>query len=201
MARTHCTVLLSLLLFSAAAGAATVPYPDPGEQNPVQYDFTAAASGDVLAYFAGKGSAAYSETLGMLVNGVPSGVTGLDNQTSAYGEALDLGFAQAGDEIVFTLQVLTTGSTWYSQKGLDPDDANHVYSSSFAGNSLLPAGTYVGFEDLPAAHADFNYTDEQFVATNVSSSMAPAPVPLPSSGWLMLSALAGITYVARRRAS
>ena len=46
-----------------------IPYPLSGTPNPVTYTFTAAATGDVIAYFAGSG-AAYDEELGMLDNGV-----------------------------------------------------------------------------------------------------------------------------------
>ncbi len=103
----------------------------------------------------------------------------------------------AGDQITFTLDVLNTSNTWYSQSSLNSDGANHVYSAAYGGSGTTPAGTYVGFEDLAAPHADFNYTDEQFVVTDVSAS--PSPVPLPSSNWLMLSALAGCVFFIRRR--
>jgi hypothetical protein len=69
-----------------------------------------------------------------------------------------------------------------------------VYSSAFSGNSTIPAGTYVGFEDLAASVSDFNYTDEQFVFSNTSV----APTPIPAAVWLMLSGLGGLGFFARK---
>jgi hypothetical protein len=100
---------------SCIAEADTIPYPTPGTQNPTQYTFTATQSGDITAYFVGTG-AEYTETLGMLVNGVSTGITGLENHNSSYGQSLNLGYANAGDTLVFYINVLTTGNTWYSHK-------------------------------------------------------------------------------------
>jgi len=49
-------------LFSGAAAAqGAVPYPNTGFQNNASYSFTAAATGDVDAYFAAQTNAGYAE--------------------------------------------------------------------------------------------------------------------------------------------
>ena len=77
---------LALLLCGSgtSARADVIPYATPGVINPASYTFTATATGNITAYFAGA-SAANTSELGMLVNGVSTGLFGLNNQTSAIG--------------------------------------------------------------------------------------------------------------------
>ena len=66
------------------------------------YTFTAASTGDIIAYFAIPNvTASDTEEIGLLVNGVSTGVFGLDNHASYLGEAFDLGHANAGDTLTF----------------------------------------------------------------------------------------------------
>jgi hypothetical protein len=159
---------LAFLAGVAKARADAIPYPDVGTPNPVTYTFTAATSGDIIAYFAGA-SAGYDNELGLLVNGVSTGVVGLDDHTAVPGQQLDLGFASAGSVLTFVLQNNTLGLDAYSNPALNlaydiagetGDGHNHVYSTAYTsttdiGGGLLPvitpgeipAGTYVAFED------------------------------------------------------
>jgi len=182
---------LALSTYAFSAGAAPTPYADTGTENSIQYSFVAQTTGDIIAYFVDKGGAIYTNTLSITVNGVASAVSGLSNQSSSYGDSLNFGSVNAGDSIVFTLNVTDTGANWYSDKSLNSDGVNRIYSSAFSGDEFLPAGTYVAFEDL----TDFNYLDEQFVVTNVT---APA-VPVPATVWLFGSGLLGLAGVTRRR--
>src|SRR5476651_1204844 len=84
------------------ARADLIPYPNSGTINPTVYTFTAANTGNITAYFAGS-DAGYESVIGMLVNGVSSGVTGLDNHASTVGQSLNLGSVNAGDVITFEL--------------------------------------------------------------------------------------------------
>lgn len=183
---------------SAAALADAIPYPDIGTPNPVTTSFTAIATGDVIAYFAGS-TAAYDNQLGLLDNGVlTSAGYGLDNHSSAIGQSFNLGPVNAGDSLVFVLHSLTLGMDAYSDPsmnaGYDLDGSvghNHVYSTDYSATSPVfpgvPAGIYVAFEDLQFPFSDFNYFDETFVFTIASNT--PPAVPEPSSLALFGAAL------------
>jgi hypothetical protein len=166
------------LLAAAAAQAAPVPYATPGIENKTTYSFNAAADGDLIAYFAGS-SAGFTNEIGLLVNGVDTGIYGLNNHSSAYGDSLNFGAVNKGDSLVFVLKVIDPSNVgpWYSQQSLNSDGTNHVVSSAFTADGLVPAGTYVGFEDLPGTGSDFNYQDENFVFSNISATV-PEPATL-----------------------
>jgi hypothetical protein len=201
-------VVAVILVFSMAqvASADAIPYPTSGTPNPVTYTFTAASTGDVVAYFAGS-TAAFDNELGLLVNGVSTGVIGLDNHTSALGTSLDFGAVSAGDTLVFVLHNHTLGMDAFSDPSLnssyDVDGSkghNHVYSTPYTATSpiidSIPVGTFVSFEDLPLPGADFNYNDEDFVFTNVVMSSS---VPEPSSLLLLCAGLFGLGVSAKRK--
>ena len=97
---------LALLLCGSgtSARADAIPYPTAGVLNPVVYTFTAMATGDIIAYFAGS-TASFENTLGLNVNGVSTGVFGLDNKSTPLGGSLDLGHANAGDVLTFVLRI------------------------------------------------------------------------------------------------
>ena len=192
---------------SSAQASSLIPYPNRGVENPATYTFTAIADGAVTAYFAGS-AAGFSEVVGMTVNGVPTGITGLNDHSSQIGDALVLGSVHAGDTIVFFDQVSTqnTGDIWYSNPVLNPvQDGQHVYSTLYDGLSdsilhvpagVIPAGVYVGFEDLRRAQgSNFDYLDEAFVVTNVATDATPLPASLP----LFATGLGGLALLRWRR--
>jgi hypothetical protein len=69
-----------------------------------------------------------------------------------------------------------------------------VYSTAFSGDALhgIPAGTYVGFEDLRGG-GDFDYGDETFVFTNI------AAIPEPETYAMLLVGLGVVESAIRRR--
>jgi hypothetical protein len=190
------TLIVATLGFSSVASAGVIPYPDAGTQNPDTYTFTAATTGDITAYFFAS-TASYTNELTMLVNGVATGIQGLNTSTSAHGTALNFGTVNAGDTLVFEMINISPGGVgpWYSDSTMNSDGVNHVYSTDFAGDSFVPAGTFVAFEDLNYG-GDFNYNDETFVFTNVSTS---TNVPEPSSLALMSIGALGFFAVRRRK--
>jgi hypothetical protein len=170
-------VALAALAFAGSAHAGPIPYPNGGTENTTLYSFSAATTGDLMAYFVDGGGATFTNELTVSINGVASAVQGLNNHASSYGTAIDFGHVAAGDSIVFKMVTLDQSNVgpWYSDKSLNADGANHVYATDFAGDATIPAGTYVGFEDIPVPGADFNYNDEAFVFTNVSVGTVPEP--------------------------
>jgi hypothetical protein len=186
-------VLLVTALLPAQLRADLIPYGSVGTENPITYSFTAAASGDIIAYFAGS-HASFINTLGLLVNGVDRGIYGLNNHTSLVGDSLNFGAVNAGDVLTFVLRIdvdlgiIPPGSKVYSDPSLNaPYDSiyggsspglNHIYSTAYTATSPIlpgvPVGTYVAFEDLPAHWPpDWNYDDEDFVFTNVRAVSTP----------------------------
>lgn len=211
------TPLSRLIAATALAAAAcaplaahaddAIPYPAAGSYNAVSYSFTAAVSGDLVAYFVDGGGAGYENQLGLLVNGVLSGAGyGLDNHASAVGDSFNFGHVEAGDTLVFVLHNLTVGRDAYSDPGMnlayDSNTAlvhNHVYATPYSATSPqytgVPAGTYVAFEDIPFPGADYNYRDEVFVFSNVTVTA----VPEPATALLMALGVVGLASLTRRR--
>jgi len=178
--KTLALAALGLIGMSASVMAVPITYNGAGLSgvNAATYSFTATGTGPITAYFVGQ-TAGYGSVIGMLVNGVDTGITGLQNHSSAYGDSLVLGNVTAGDSITFYMLASTDYSgpptvdyTWYSNPALNSDGLNHIYSSAYGGDGIIPAGTYVGFEDLPGG-GDLDYDDHQFVFTGVRGVSVP----------------------------
>jgi hypothetical protein len=83
--------------------AASIPYANPGYEAPTVN--LVGTGTDVIAYFAGS-QAAFSEQIGMYVNGeLSSAGFVFPNHDTANGFSVNLGYAAAGAQIVFGLQV------------------------------------------------------------------------------------------------
>ncbi len=195
---------LSLSLGLASAANAVIPsYPSPGIINAMDYTFTAASNGTVVAYFLGGNTIRYESELGLRVNGIDVGTFGLNNKTSALGDSFDFGgvLVNAGDELVFRLSVLSTGNEFFSKRSLNPDGITHIYSTAYGGGDYgVPAGTYVAFEDvlLGGTYEDFDYNDLEFAFTNVRGQEVPG-IPEPASWALMIAGFGMVGLASRRR--
>lgn len=195
----HARVAAALTVaFAASAHAAPIPYATPGVESNAEYEFIAASTGNVFAYFAGS-IANNTNEIALLVNGVDSGIQGLNNHRANYGDMLDFGLVSAGDRMVFKLINMDPDPVgpFYSDRSLNGDQRNHIYSASYNGDAFIPKGIAVGFEDLPNG-GDFDYNDENFVFVNVANAIEVSEVPEPASIALLLSGVAAIG--ANRRA-
>jgi hypothetical protein len=180
-------------LTGGAANADAIPYPDPGTPITIpSYDFTASATGNITAYFFAS-DAGDTEEVSMMVNGVATGIFGLNNHTSTVGQAFNLGPVTAGDTIEFFIHDITTGADWFSNASDNSDGFNHAYVTPYTGGvASSPPGTYVGFEDR--ANGDYDYNDDQFVFNNVSSG-----VPELSTWAMLLVGFGGLGFAAFHR--
>jgi hypothetical protein len=169
---------LVLVIISLTAYADSIPYPNTGTPA-TSHHFIAVESGDLLGYFYGS-SAAYDNQIAVLVNGTQLGGYGLDNHSSTVGQSVNFGHVNAGDSIVFALNVLSQGYKLYSNTALNSDSMDHAYATVFSGQTnggvTIPAGVYVGFEDQLATISDLDYNDEDIVFTNVAITTNPEPV-------------------------
>lgn len=189
-------VTAAFVASTAGARASVIPYQDPGTVNQQTYNFAALTSGDLTVWFAGKGTAQNDDVLTAIINGTPIGTIGLDNQTSAIGQELDLGHVNAGDSIIFEVQDLSSGKNWFSDNSKNGDGLNHAYMAAFGGGtvgaSIVPTSYYFGFEDVSGCASDWNYQDFQFYS-------AISAVPEASTWAMLLLGFAGVGAISFRR--
>ncbi len=197
---------------SSAFAADAIPYPNSGSYNPLTYSFTAAATGDVIAYIVGGFFAGYENELGLEVNGVQQGGFALNNHTSSSGDSYNFGGVTAGDTLVFIMRNISLGADVYSNASLNAaydnltspygGPNNHIYSTAYNADpsiSGVPVGTYVAFEDIPFGDgSDYNYDDESFVFTNVAATVTGVPEPATWAFMLTGFALTGVAIRSRR---
>ena len=158
-------------VFSAAD---TIPYPGRGFANPNYIKFVATQTGPITAYFLGSHSK-FVETVSVYAHGQYQTGPKLSNRQLTYGQRMEFGSAEAGDEVYISLAIPEVNVGIYSQKIVYAPGAalhNGIYVTAFSGDhdASIPAGTYVGFEDESYLWegADWDYTDSEYVFTNLT---------------------------------
>jgi hypothetical protein len=150
---------IAVLSISTASIAVPDVYPNPGTEAPAS-SFSAAIDGVLVGYYTGA-AGGFTVLAGARIDGV-DGPTGLNNQETPYGTRFVFGLVDAGDSLVFFIDVLNTGDRFFSDPALNADGVNHTWTKIYGGDALVPAGFNLAFEDLFGG-GDFNYFDHSFV--------------------------------------
>ncbi|NYF88887.1 PEP-CTERM sorting domain-containing protein [Tunturiibacter empetritectus] len=185
-----------------------IPYANVGQLAPDQ-SFTATGNGIVTAYFY---SSSASNDDKIILWDKTSGtrtVPSLDNHTSAGGSSVSLS-VKAGDSLIFVFDDVTTDQYFSSvdyfgtasPANYNDDGYNHAYSTASSGGvGGIPAGIYIGMEDLgatglkPLTLSDLDYNDDSFIVTNFTT----APTPEPSTIILFGTGLVAAASALRRK--
>jgi PEP-CTERM motif len=163
------------LISGASAEAGLIPYPATGSVAPTTH--LMGTGTEIIAYFGGSG-AAFLEQVGLYVNGVltPAGFI-FPNGATSVGVSVDLGFAPAGSDIVFALQVYDTTLGGFPT-GLTTADTGILHYSGPPTYTLysVPGDAGIG----PGGPYDFSNPDGSNHA--YITSYSPGQIPVISVG-------------------
>lgn len=203
MSRIRLHLLLVLMVaLSTPAFADSIPYAHAGTlatQVPVY-----ATSNGLNVWYMGS-TAGYDDQIDIfdLATGWDSGKI-LDNKSTAVGTKLTVGTGAgqiaAGDQLLFYID--SPDGHFASLAAYSPDGVNHAYITQYSGGQAngvtIPAGLFVGMEDLPYGKSDLNYNDDDFVFSGVSTAK-PAVTPEPWSVALLTTGLLCTAVLKRKR--
>tara|TARA_R110001592_G_scaffold126336_1_gene337525 strand:- start:171873 stop:172463 length:591 start_codon:yes stop_codon:yes gene_type:complete len=153
--------------------------------------------GHVQAQFLGS-DAGYFNTL-YLDTSSDWGTGKVFDKNSGINSIVDLGYFEAGTELLFRLYVSNTGLNFFSgDPTRNSDNLAHAQAiTSALGTTYI---TLVGFEDLLGG-GDQDYNDFMFSLTNVIDPPpgAAVPVPVPPVLFLLVTGLAGLLVTRRQQ--
>ena len=105
--------------------------------------------------------------------------------------------ANLGDKIALELtnEAYPPGKIFSSDPSRSTDGVNHAYITTFSGliGKADISGYFVGMEDLPNGSSDFDYNDDDFVISGVTTT------PEPSTFLLFGTGLLGAAGMLRRK--
>lgn len=181
--------------------AGAIPYPNIGTVAP-QVTTYASGSAGVNVFFYGS-TASYTDFVRVVdvQTGYSSGDI-FNNHTTPLGTEITVGAGSiaAGDQLVFYID--SPAGLFASIAADSADGVNHAYITGYSSGSLngvaIPAGLFVGLEDVPYGSSDLNYNDDTFVFSGVTAPSVSA-TPEPGSLALFGTGALGIAGVVRRR--
>ncbi len=172
------------------------------------YDPNAGQQNNKLTVFVGGEGAGDSNTLLASSNGNGTWTFTLTNAGARNGQSITI----AGSSFGFFLSTPEgggAGQTYYSQTPLNSDGFDHLKAikgnnetfsnlapSPLPGTKLTTFDYLLAWEDLKNG-GDKDYQDMALIVRNVG----PAAVPLPAAAWLLMSGIAGVAAIGRRRKS
>ena len=155
----------------------------------LDYKFEVKETGNVSAIVAPT-SAGYENHLHLVVNGVPSQVY-INNHLSPNWSVINFGVFEAGTEVGFMVDVVTTGDKWWSDSSKNSDWLPHMQTLGTLDQNFI----YTGFEDL-RWNGDWDFNDSAAYWSNISVTAA---VPEPSTLMMLLIGLGLIPLIKREK--
>jgi hypothetical protein len=155
-----------------------------------------ASGGDVDIFFAGS-DAGYNSQL--FLSSPSTDGPFFPNHSTPIGESAALGMFSAGTELIFRLNVLTSGNNFFTGPGSrNPDNMVHAIFTPWAATAKIPAGILVAFEDLRGG-GDHDFNDFRFVVSG--GQLTSSSTPEPTAILLLGTGALGLLARARSRGS
>jgi hypothetical protein len=192
------SALVAGLAFAGEASAAIdLGYAGAGTPNAAVYQFLSTGAGPITATFVGQ-EASDDESVGLYIDGVSTGVTGLLNHGASQGDTVVLGVATAAGQVLTFVLYDPPSSyptvSWWSDPSMNSDLRQHIYSRPVAGGDAFagsPAGTFVSWEDIGPG-SDWDYNDDAFIFTGVTPRTVTSGVPEASTWAMLLAGFGGL---------